>query len=145
MEPKETPEWPFIKNNKQQTKEMNFQKQWATNPLKILLLSWNTKNAILSTFSEERGRFCLSAVHNRECIDKDLVRLTSLNIHSRKVLMIYINMSFHSRSLPCLATLEPNTLAPTTEVWHLWSWEKKKQQHFLSTFPFFLPLLQNKV
>lgn len=31
MELKETPEWPFIKNNKQQTKQVNFQKQWATN------------------------------------------------------------------------------------------------------------------
>lgn len=60
-------------------------------------------NAILNTCPEEKRRSCLSAVYNRECIDKDLVRLTSLNIHPRQVLMIYANMPYYSTSLPCKA------------------------------------------
>lgn len=78
----------FYKKNQTTNQTTELSKAMGYNPMKIFFLSWSIKNAILTTFSEERGRFHSSPVYNRECIDKDLVRLTSLNIHPRKVLMI---------------------------------------------------------
>lgn len=81
----------------------------------------------------------------QECIDKDLVRLTTLNIHPIKVLMIYTNMSFHSRSLPCLTKLELILWHPPLSFDIHEAARKKRNNYIFSVHSIPLPLLQNKV
>lgn len=66
---------------KSKTKQSELSEMMGYKPMKILFLYRNTENTSLNAISKKKGRLCSSPENSKDCNGKDLLRLTSLNIH----------------------------------------------------------------